>query len=263
MNRFEMLWDCKYCGTKGLLGVTHRHCVNCGANQDPKARYFRGSPMDGSISAPLVQDAAPISREHSIQPQQVQPSTNNVPPPQSKNQTPVNRTKLKIIAASIVFATAALIASMFITFNKEVLVTQHKWSRSIDVETFTKVHENSECSKVPHLGEVTRRYNDQRSERVYDGQDCNQSCSTVRIDLGDGSFSSEEQCNDVCTDRYRTEYYTVEMCDYDIGRWLVTRTERVSGALDQKPEWPHVTLASHARSQQETWSDISTHNAHS
>ncbi|MBX3232093.1 MAG: hypothetical protein KIT84_19740 [Labilithrix sp.] len=37
---YEMLWDCKYCGQKKLLGVTHRFCAGCGAPQDPNARYF-------------------------------------------------------------------------------------------------------------------------------------------------------------------------------------------------------------------------------
>ncbi|MBZ0299531.1 MAG: zinc ribbon domain-containing protein [Anaerolineae bacterium] len=37
---YEMLWDCKYCGTKKLLGKTHRFCPNCGAPQDDEARYF-------------------------------------------------------------------------------------------------------------------------------------------------------------------------------------------------------------------------------
>jgi hypothetical protein len=37
---YQMLWDCRFCGTKKLLGVTHRHCPNCGAAQDPEWRYF-------------------------------------------------------------------------------------------------------------------------------------------------------------------------------------------------------------------------------
>ncbi len=37
---YQMLWDCKFCGTEKLLGVTHRHCPNCGAAQDPTRRYF-------------------------------------------------------------------------------------------------------------------------------------------------------------------------------------------------------------------------------
>jgi len=37
---YEMLWDCKFCGQKKLLGLTHRFCAGCGAPQDPAARYF-------------------------------------------------------------------------------------------------------------------------------------------------------------------------------------------------------------------------------
>jgi len=37
---YEMLWDCPYCGTKKLLGKTHRHCPECGAPQDAEKRYF-------------------------------------------------------------------------------------------------------------------------------------------------------------------------------------------------------------------------------
>lgn len=37
---YEMLWDCKFCGQKKLLGLTHRFCAGCGAPQDPSRRYF-------------------------------------------------------------------------------------------------------------------------------------------------------------------------------------------------------------------------------
>ena len=43
-QRFEMFWDCKQCGTKKLLGITHRNCPNCGNAQDETNRYF---PADG------------------------------------------------------------------------------------------------------------------------------------------------------------------------------------------------------------------------
>ena len=39
-NRYEMLWDCPCCSTPKLLGITHRHCPNCGAPQDATKRYF-------------------------------------------------------------------------------------------------------------------------------------------------------------------------------------------------------------------------------
>ena len=43
---FQMLWDCRFCGTTKLLGLDHRHCPNCGAAQNPEWRYF---PSDADI----------------------------------------------------------------------------------------------------------------------------------------------------------------------------------------------------------------------
>ena len=40
VGTYEMLWDCTYCGTGKLLGLTHRHCPSCGAAQDPTRRYY-------------------------------------------------------------------------------------------------------------------------------------------------------------------------------------------------------------------------------
>lgn len=45
---YQMLWDCRFCGTERLLGITHRHCPNCGAAQDPAWRYF---PAEGDMIA--------------------------------------------------------------------------------------------------------------------------------------------------------------------------------------------------------------------
>jgi hypothetical protein len=35
-----MLWDCSFCGKTKLLGITHRHCPECGGAQDQTKRYF-------------------------------------------------------------------------------------------------------------------------------------------------------------------------------------------------------------------------------
>lgn len=39
-NVYQMLWDCQYCESEKLLGLTHRFCPNCGAAQNPDARYY-------------------------------------------------------------------------------------------------------------------------------------------------------------------------------------------------------------------------------
>lgn len=37
---YEMLWDCRFCGTEKLLGKSQKFCPVCGAAQDPSWRYF-------------------------------------------------------------------------------------------------------------------------------------------------------------------------------------------------------------------------------
>ncbi|MCC7209732.1 MAG: zinc ribbon domain-containing protein [Anaerolineae bacterium] len=49
---YQMLWDCRFCGTKKLLGVEHRHCPNCGAAQDPQWRYFPSDEDKKEVADP-------------------------------------------------------------------------------------------------------------------------------------------------------------------------------------------------------------------
>ena len=39
---YQMLWDCRHCGSEGLLGLDHKHCPGCGGAQDTGSRYFPG-----------------------------------------------------------------------------------------------------------------------------------------------------------------------------------------------------------------------------
>lgn len=280
MADFEMLWNCGSCGTAGLLGVTHRHCPNCGCPQNPKSRYFPepgqevatknhifvgrdrvckacdtagsanikycgscGCPTDGNQEVELVKDGS--SSLQKPQPSLADQSFYQTRQGKEQRRRPVagGRSLNKKVGIGVGAAILLAISSVFITFGKEVIVTEHSWKRSVAVEEFREVGENSECSSVPSGGRVTRRYADQRSREVPNGQDCRQSCSNVRSDNGDGSFSSSNQCRTICTNKYRTEYYTVNMCNYNIGRWKITRTERTSGHLVPNPHWPKISLA--------------------
>lgn len=53
MPTYEMLWDCGSCGTKKLLGKSHRRCPRCGAAQDARKRYFpppgEEVPVEGHV----------------------------------------------------------------------------------------------------------------------------------------------------------------------------------------------------------------------
>lgn len=74
MTTYQMLWDCKYCGTQKLLGVTHRHCPTCGAPQDATARYFPSEAdkvraenhvfVGADVLCPACQEANSKRNEH-------------------------------------------------------------------------------------------------------------------------------------------------------------------------------------------------------
>lgn len=57
---FEMLWDCRMCGTKKLLGKRNRFCPNCGAAQDPEWRYFPAESDMVFIENPVFDGADKI-----------------------------------------------------------------------------------------------------------------------------------------------------------------------------------------------------------
>lgn len=57
-KHYEMQWDCQFCGSTKLLGKTHRFCPNCGAPQNPDARYF---PSDDEKVA--VEDHVFVGRD--------------------------------------------------------------------------------------------------------------------------------------------------------------------------------------------------------
>jgi hypothetical protein len=88
------------------------------------------------------------------------------------------------------------------------------------------------------------RHAETRTRRVPDGRDCHEECTNERVDRGDGSFSVERTCRDVCTTRYRDETYTVQVCDYSIDRWRDGREVEASGrGVNPGPEWPAYQLA--------------------
>lgn len=58
---FQMLWDCPQCGSKGLLGVDHRHCPTCGQAQAAHLRYF---PRSGQAIRTNIPSASDWMCEH-------------------------------------------------------------------------------------------------------------------------------------------------------------------------------------------------------
>jgi hypothetical protein len=249
---YEMLWDCKYCGTRKLLGKTHRHCPNCGGPQDAEGRYFPpdsekvavqdhiyygldircpscqffngrsakhcghcGGPLEAGQSATLKQAHAPAA--------------------------PLPKTRGKLILVAILAVATGLIAIIagVLLWKKDtaLVVTGHAWKREIQIESYSAARESRWCDELPAGATGVTRHREVRSRnKVADGEDC----STRKIDNGDGTFKEKRECKP----RYKEEPVYADKCDFSILRWKVSRTASASGnGMGDAPRWPEVKLA--------------------
>ena len=253
-RNFEMFWDCEYCGSSKLLGITHRHCPNCGAPQDSEKRYFPpdeekvaledheytgadwhcpscetpnankaefcvncGMREDGSKSVQLVNEE---DQSKASSP------TENV----SQQQSRTGKNILKIAGSIFCALFLLLIVFLFWTEEKGVTVESHSWERSIAIEKYQRVKESNWKDKVPIRGNVDRCYEKKRStKQVADGQ----TCKTKKKDNGDGSYREVEECKT----KYKEIPVMDQWCEYRIDKWKKSREAKTNGA-DLLPTWP-------------------------
>ena len=252
---YEMMWDCSYCGTKKLLGKSHKHCPNCGTAQDPTKRYFPpdeekiavedheyigkdkvcafceapnsalakfctecAAPMDGTKDVTLVEDSS---------------DTPTTPQPSVESQKENSTSPIKwIIGVVVILFVVIVIFSM--KEEKGVVVTGHSWSRSIEVEQYKQVTEKDWRDRVPSTGKIEScRDKERDTKKVPDGE----KCSIVKKDNGDGTYNESEKCQT----KYKTVPIYDDWCTYQIKKWAVVRTEEETGN-DLEPAWPNVTM---------------------
>lgn len=276
-QRFEMLWDCSYCGSKKLLAFTHKFCPSCGGAQDAANRYFPqegeevavkdhpyagadkmcpackapngaksvhcgqcGAGLDGAKEAVRHQDDGKTADDRRRE-KHAASNAAHVPPP-------VTAKKKKSYTGLKIGIGVAILALLFVSLYRKdagIEIKSHSWQRDVALQTLTEVKEQADCSGVPSTGRVYDRFQDKRSRKVEDGQSCKQECSTARVDRGDGTFSKDKTCRDVCTTKYRTEHYTVAVCKYAIDKWVPGRKLQLEGK-NLQPAWPDVKLAAGA-----------------
>ena len=271
MPTFEMLWDCPYCGTRRLLGKTHRFCPGCGAPQDPSRRYFPadedkvavedhecvgadrvcgacgsamsararhctqcGFDMTGASEVHRVEDGSPAEATPVPSRAGLLPS-----PPGPATAGRGRRGKGCLWAGLGLLGTAVIgiVVAAHWTRPVTATVTGREWERSIAIEQFGPARDSGWCDALPSGAyDVSRERRQREKRRVEDGQDC----TTVRVDQGDGTFREEKKC----TPRYREEAVTDDYCQYTVSRWSAERTVRAAGAdADAKPRWPEARLA--------------------
>ena len=254
---YEMFWDCGFCGATKLLGKTHRHCPNCGAAQDPDARYFPseeekvavsdhvyfgadwrcgncdtpnsaaakfcgncGSAPDGAETVKLVHDD-----EQSAAP----------PPPPAAPEEPAKKGGAgKLLGCFAVLLIGGLIAfcavSMLWKKSDTVTVLGHSWERTVQVEEYQSSTESDWCTDMPASArDVSKTQKEKSTKKVQDGEDC----VTKNKDNGDGTFKQVEECSP----RYREEPVMADWCRYSIDKWSDDRLAKAAGK-GLSPTWP-------------------------
>ena len=250
---YEMLWDCAYCGTRKLLGKTHRFCPKCGAPQDPEKRYFPsedekvavedhvyvgadrlcgncGSAMSAK-ALHCTQCGAPLEGAREVK----RVDAPLPPPPPAKPARSLASCLLPVIGVVVLLVGGLLVALLW-KKDLQAQVTDASWQRSVVVEQLLATRDSSWCDALPRAAYGVSRHREVRSQRqIQVGEECR----SVNVDRGDGTFAQRREC----TPRYRQEPVYADRCDYSVDRWVESRRALASGvAQGLAPQWPALQL---------------------
>jgi hypothetical protein len=253
---YEMLWDCNYCGHKELFGLTHRHCPNCGAKQDPNARYFPADHQKIAVHSheyagvDLVcrycqaacsrrahncgQCGAPLTEGAAVQ-QVAEPVTQTFAPAPASQ--PPRRAIWKIVLPIAALALVATVVLLLVWKREEKFVVEaHTWKRTVTVERLGPQRQSAWCDQLPSGASDISRHRERRgSKQIPDGEDCR----TKRKDRGDGTFVESQECSP----KYRDEPVYADKCDFVLVKWATLRQESAEGKSSaDAPRWPSVAL---------------------
>ncbi len=269
---YEMLWNCRSCGADGLLGLTHRHCPNCGSPQDPSSRYFptddkkvavrdhrfvgvdrrcrfcstangRASNCCGTCGGPLAQGADLATRAdqlHAVG----QYAGDTAAAAHQERQPPVptpKKPKKWALGCSIAAGVGLLLFTLMVVMcswskGAEVVVTGHSWTREINVERYGNVEKSTWCDQMPGGAAVKKR---SREVRSHESTKTGETCKTRKIDRGDGTFKEKEECTPVYNDKAVYD----ERCSYDLREWSQHHKLKQEGhSLSEPLRWPSVAL---------------------
>lgn len=272
---YEMLWDCEYCGTKKLLGKTHRHCPDCGAKQNPATRYFPSDeekiavkdhvfvgadkscsfchaaagarakccPQCGAALAGADEVAKRGDQVHgeggSFASETAADAKREHAGAAGGAPPAATQGKKKSPLKWILVGAGLLVVLLVVLFSwkKEVtaIVAVHSWEREIRIEKYRAVTETAWCDSMPHDAYRVTRSREIRSQRKVAD---GEECSTRRVDNGDGTYRQKRECKT----KYRDEPVYDERCRFTVDRWRYDRSEGLIGTLTKAPRWPELAL---------------------
>lgn len=276
---FEMLWDCRYCGTRKLLARSQRYCPRCGSPQDPETRYFPAddekvelggyryegtdklcrsclSPNGalaqfcGQCGAPLA-DAAPVGK-----------AADETRPTEEKFAASLSRRRREEAARRDLTGLAPGQARAAKTGNRRwrrwlwpviglalLALAALFWTRQETVRLtehywrqeilIERFASVAETTWCDHLPPGAYAVISRTEVRSYRQVPDGQDCRVRRMDRGDGSYQEFTECQP----RYRSEPIYDRRCDYRIDRWRPERSAVAEG-YDLSPRWPETGIIS-------------------
>jgi hypothetical protein len=248
---FEMLWDCEFCDTKGLLAKSQRYCANCGGPQNPDKRYFPPegqavrvdghqfvgadracpackSPM-GAMAKNCTQCGSPLDGSAEVR-GVVDPMAQPVQA-RAKPQQPRKKRRLSPIILGVGAVLAIAIWFFFIRAHEATVeVTGHSWKRVIAIEELNDAQDSAWRNEVPVNASALVCYDKQRTTRqVTDGEDCHME----RKDKKDGTFEQVKKCSP----KTRAEPVMDSWCTFNARRWRQV-SELKNEGTGLTPAWP-------------------------
>jgi hypothetical protein len=278
LGTYQMVWDCRFCGTASLPALSHRFCPNCGAAQDARARRFPadsekivvenythhgadwvcaacttpnradarfcqqcGAPAEAGTAAQRREDE--VRREGEAFSASAVRAVETVAHEQDVRAAAPAKAGTPPLVWLAVGAVAiavliGLVALLTARRDASALVTGHSWERSIAIEQLSAVSDGTWCDLMPGDAYQVSRSERQRSSRSVPD---GEDCRIRRVDNGDGTFSERREC----TTRYREEPIYDQYCTYTVNRWVYARSIAQEGeSLRDAPRWPLLQINS-------------------
>lgn len=275
LGTYEMLWDCKFCGAKKLLGLTHRYCPNCGAPQDPDRRYFPSdeekvavedhvyygadvicefcdtpnsakSQFCMSCGAPLT-EAAKVKRQaeqvrregEAFRPDAAQSLGERLDEEDRarvRTEKPSRRGGPNWRLIALIAVVIAIVGAGIFLFTRTTEASVYVTGHAWEREIDIEVYGPvSDSDWCDRMPNDAYRVTRQEEKRDTKKVPDGETCTVRRVDNGDGTFSEREECQT----KYRDEPVYDYKCYYTVDRWTRSREVTASGdSLKDTPYWP-------------------------
>jgi RNA polymerase subunit RPABC4/transcription elongation factor Spt4 len=275
---YQMLWDCEYCGAKGLLAKDQKVCPQCGGKQNADHRYMpdmaqaqevvghsvkgcdrvcgacgRVMPVDTVVCPGCgndMEDAAEVKRQQALAPQPPQPAAHEA--------RPVQKSILGSIRWSWVFSIGfpLLLAVAYYAYpaldshfakSASFTLTRKYWTTSIEVEKYGPETRTYTC-EVPRGLLPKSRGILSGGELVLWTQPAPVGVQVAQVDEGDGTFSVDDAggSGPSGTTSGGSDNTPAKTCTETVWTWSHARSLNNSG--EELPiTWPQVILSKEER----------------